>query len=494
MVIRFTKQKDTYADARQENLMKEKTNGISSHRGVIRFVKFLNVVIMTALFGSIWYLFLYGKVYTSFFFGDDIAIILLYAILYCLYGRTYEGFLISYSRISQMLYSQMLALCMSDFLMLVLTFFMVRDVYSPLPYILLLGLQTAAAAGWCVAAHRWYFRTFPPKKTIIIWDMRKGLKRLIAEKGLDRKFEVIADYQAYETCKNPDVLSEADCVFIIGVHSHQRNKIIKYCEENHIVSFIIPRVGDVLMGSAKQVHLFHLPMLRLQRYNPPPEYLAVKRIFDVVVSIIGLVILSPVYLFFAIWIRKEDGGPVLYKQVRLTKDGKQFYVLKFRSMRVDAEKDGVARLSTGENDGRITRVGKIMRAHRIDELPQLINILKGDMSIVGPRPERPEIAAQYERELPEFRLRLQCKCGLTGYAQVYGKYNTMPYDKLLMDLMYIANASVAQDLSIIFATVKILFTRESTEGVEAGRETAQAEINPKPEDMPAGRLNQSRAV
>lgn len=139
---------------------------------------------------------------------------------------------------------------------------------------------------------------------------------------------------------------------------------------------------------------------------------------------------------------------------------------------MDAEKDGVARLSTGEKDDRITRVGRFIRACRMDELPQLFNILRGDMSIVGPRPERPEIAEQYEKELPEFRLRLQCKCGLTGLAQYAGKYNSTPYDKLLMDLMYIAKPSLAEDFRICLATVKILFMKESTEGVEEGSMTA----------------------
>ena len=148
-------------------------------------------------------------------------------------------------------------------------------------------------------------------------------------------------------------------------------------------------------------------------------------------------------------------------------------------MRTDAEKDGVARLSTGDNDDRITKVGKFIRKVRIDELPQLFNILAGDLTIVGPRAERPEIAKEYQEELPEFELRLQAKAGLTGYAQVYGKYNTTPYDKLLMDLMYIANASIFEDLRIIFATVKILFMPDSTEGVEVGQVTALGGNNPE---------------
>ena len=176
----------------------------------------------------------------------------------------------------------------------------------------------------------------------------------------------------------------------------------------------------------------------------------------------------------AIAIKSYDKGPVLYKQKRLTKDSKIFTIYKFRSMRTDAEKDGVARLSTGDNDDRITPIGKFIRKLRIDELPQLFNIFLGDMSVVGPRPERPEIAQQYEEMLPEFKLRLQVKAGLTGYAQVYGKYNTTPYNKLQMDLMYINKISLITDIRLIFATVKILFMKESTEGVQEGQRTAAA--------------------
>ena len=217
-------------------------------------------------------------------------------------------------------------------------------------------------------------------------------------------------------------------------------------------------------------------MLRVGRYHPSPVYLVLKRGFDILASGIATVLLSPVFAVTAIAIKRYDGGPVFYKQKRLTKDGEIFEVLKFRSMRVDAEKDGVARLSTGDKDDRITPVGRVIRKVRIDELPQLLNILKGDMTICGPRPERPEIAEQYEQELPEFRLRLQAKAGLTGYAQVYGKYNTTPYDKLMMDLMYMAHPSFLQDLQIMFATVKILFMKESTEGVSEGQTTAEQNI------------------
>ena len=190
----------------------------------------------------------------------------------------------------------------------------------------------------------------------------------------------------------------------------------------------------------------------------------------IVLSLLAIIVTSPFMAIAALAIWSYDRGPVLYKQVRLTKDGRTFEILKLRSMIVDAEKGG-ARLA-GEHDDRITPVGRIIRAIRFDELPQIFNILKGDMSIVGPRPERPEIAAQYEQEMPAFSLRLQVKAGLTGMAQVYGKYNTEPRDKLKMDLMYINDMSLMQDLKLIFATVRILFMKDSTEGVQQGQVTA----------------------
>ena len=268
------------------------------------------------------------------------------------------------------------------------------------------------------------------------------------------------------------MIDDMEVVFLSGIHSHDRNFILKYCLYENKQVYVIPRIGDVIMSSAKQMHMFHLPIMRVQRYNPRPGYLFLKRVFDIVASLLGLIILSPVFLITAIAIKATDKGPVFYKQERLTKNGKRFMIHKFRSMRVDAEKDGVARLSSGENDSRITPVGRFIRKCRIDELPQLIDILVGNLSVVGPRPERPEIAEEYMKEIPEFQLRLQAKAGLTGYAQVYGKYNTTPYDKLQMDLMYIAHPSFAEDIRICFATFKILFTSDSTEGVAAGQTTA----------------------
>jgi len=341
-------------------------------------------------------------------------------------------------------------------------------------------LQFMLIVFWSVAAHQWYFHVFPPKKTVVILGQGQNVDTLVKQYGMDVHFDVRSVVSVDDALANlPGILQGAEVVFCCGLHSHNRNIITKYCVAHKIGTYVIPRIGDVIMDSAKKVHLFHLPMMSVQRYNPSPEYLFFKRLFDIVLSLVALVMFSPIMVCVAAAIKYTDGGDIFYRQKRLTKDGKVFSVLKFRSMRMDAEKDGVARLSTGENDPRVTRVGRFIRAVRFDELPQLLNILQGDMSIVGPRPERPEISAQYAKEMPEWNLRLQAKCGLTGYAQVYGQYNTTPYDKLLLDLMYIARPSLFEDFKIIFATVKILFMKESTEGVAEGQVTADV----KPEGL-----------
>ena len=439
----------------------------TTYRAVLRCVKVLNPALMTAAA-----LFCWCRCYTDTGWSQTGALVgLVYCLLYMTYGRIYESFLISLVRITEMVYSQALALLMSDGILYLVLSLMERRLVKVLPMLVLFAAQLGISVLWCVCAHKWYFATFAPKRTAVIHDRGRDVGELIGTYGLSKKFEVCRT-ATLEACLegNFAVLEGMQTVFLCGISSHDRNLILKQCVEKGITVYVLPKIGDIIMSGAKQMHLFHLPFLRVGRYDPAPEYLFLKRLFDVVVSGCALIVLSPVMLLVG-WAVRRDGGPAFYRQCRLTKDGKRFDVLKFRSMRVDAEKDGKARLASA-NDDRITPVGHFIRKVRIDELPQLINILRGDMSIVGPRPERPEIAAEYEKELPEFSLRLQAKAGLTGYAQVYGKYNTTPYDKLQMDLMYIANPSFWEDLRIIFATIKILFLPESTEGVAEGQETA----------------------
>ena len=238
-----------------------------------------------------------------------------------------------------------------------------------------------------------------------------------------------------------------------------------------IIIAVTSIIGDVIIKGSDPLHLFDTPIFLTREYSLKVEQRFFKRIIDIVCALILMVITSPVMLITAIIIKCYDGGPVLYKQVRCTQGAREFKIMKFRSMRVDAEKDGVARLAT-KNDSRITPIGRFIRAVRIDELPQLFNILKGDMSFIGPRPERPEIIRQYMEEMPEFAFRMKVKAGLAGYAQVYGKYNTTPYDKLKLDLSYIENYSVWLDIKLMLLTLKILVTPEATEGVDENQTTA----------------------
>lgn len=435
--------------------------------------KVVNPILLTLPFLGVWFLYYAARTASPYYYWGNWVVVALFFVLYILFCRIYDGFLISINRISEIVYSQALSSVISDFLLYVVICLLSKRLVNPLPLFGALVVQVLLSGLWAYCAHRWYFSKFPAKRTAVIYDVREGLERLVEEYGLEKKFKIQIAMNVQQALANKELLNQMETVFLSGIHSHDRNILLKYCVEKDINVYVIPRIGDVLMSGAQSMHMFHLPILQVGRYHPSPVYLFLKRGFDILASGIATVILSPVFLAAAIAIKRYDGGPVFYKQQRLTKDGKIFEVLKFRSMRVDAEKDGVARLSTGDKDDRITPVGRFIRKVRIDELPQLLNILKGDMTICGPRPERPEIAAQYEEDLPEFRLRLQAKAGLTGYAQVYGKYNTTPYDKLVMDLMYIAHPSFLQDLQIMFATVKILFMKESTEGVEQGQMTAQ---------------------
>lgn len=258
-------------------------------------------------------------------------------------------------------------------------------------------------------------------------------------------------------------IEKYDAVLINDIPSEMRNKILKYCFEKDIRVYFTPKISDIMVKRAEELNLFDTPLYLERNLGLTLVQKAVKRFFDILISIIMLVVTSPIMIITAICIKIEDGGPVFFTQERCTINRKIFRIYKFRSMIVDAEADGVSR-PAGANDERITRVGKVIRATRIDELPQLLNIVKGDMSLVGPRPERIEHVDKYCEKVPEFAYRLKVKGGLTGYAQVYGKYNTSAYDKLKLDLIYIENYSLLLDLKIVFMTLKVIFMKESTEG------------------------------
>ena len=193
------------------------------------------------------------------------------------------------------------------------------------------------------------------------------------------------------------------------------------------------------------------------------EQRVIKRVMDIVLSLVLGILSAPIWLISMIVVKAHDGGPILFKQERATINGKKFMVYKLRTMKVDAEIR-----SASKDDDRITKPGKILRKLRIDELPQLLNVLKGDMTFVGPRPEMLKNVIAYTQDLPEFKYRLRMKAGLTGYAQIAGKYNTTPKDKLIMDMMYIEQFSILRDIQLILQTAIVLLKKDSTEGFANG--------------------------
>lgn len=428
------------------------------------------------LFQWLWFKYYANNLYIPFVVKGHIAVVFVFVFVYGFFAKMYGGFDLKTTRAFLVFYSNVVASVVTGFVMFVIIWLMNRKMPSFPPLILGMVLWSFAAFAWAKPAVMITSKVYPPARTVIIYDnefaFRKGLSIC---KQVPRRFNVVDTISANE---NEVIMvhklkaAKTEAVMLCGIHSSKRNDILKFCINANIPTYIRPNIGDFLVNSAKSMQLANLPILLSERSAQSPIYSLGKRAFDIVFALFFLVILSPVYLITALSIKGYDKGPVLYSQIRLTKDGREFKIYKFRSMKVDAEKESGARLAA-ENDSRITPVGKIIRATRIDELPQMINILKGDMSVVGPRPERPELAAEYERTMPEFSLRLQVKAGLTGYAQVHGKYNTSPYDKLQMDLMYIAKQSFATDLMICMETLKVIFMPDSTEGIAEDETTAE---------------------
>lgn len=308
----------------------------------------------------------------------------------------------------------------------------------------------------------------PPEKMLIIYGSHLATEIVYKMSQLEDRYvisESASVDEGYE--KLVQRIDKFDSLIICDVPARLRNDILKYAYQQNKNIYVIPKISDIVIRSASDITYFDSPIMKCNANGLTIEQRAVKRIIDIVCSLLALIVLSPVFLVISLAIKLYDRGPVFYKQLRCSKDLKPFYILKFRSMVVDAEKNGPQ--PAVDNDSRITPVGKIIRALRIDELPQIINILKGEMSIVGPRPERIEHVEKYSKDIPEFVCRYKVKGGLTGYAQVFGKYNTSAYNKLKMDLIYIQNYSLALDFKLILMTVKILFQKESTEGFKTDR-------------------------
>jgi len=440
------------------------------HDVAVRSVKLLNIILICLPVAYIWLTYYSEQIYGgSFGLVGTYGIVAAYIIMYSVFVRIYDAFQISQTSASELFISQLIAIALTDAVFFFLLIALLRDMPEMLRLVICALIQIIISLSWSLIVSWWYFKAFKKRKAVIIYDSIHNLNEIAKHSQFNRCFDLIGAYDideiesATDEEKNKWLISkikEAQAVFIMETHSHERNIIVKYCVEHDISCYNEPKIGDILLMSSKQFNMYNLPMGLVERYSPTPEYMLFKRMSDIVLAGITLIIMSPVMAISALVIRISDGGPVIYKQKRLTRNGRVFDIYKFRSMKTDAEVNTGAVISSGQGDPRVTGFGRFMRKVRIDELPQLVNIIKGDMSLVGPRPERPEIAERYTKELHEFDLRLQMRAGLTGYAQVYGRYDSDPYDKLCMDLYYISHAGFTEDLRILLATVKRILVKE----------------------------------
>jgi len=435
---------------------------------------FVMWAVQVAAFAYVWYqIYVPGiAVEDRFWDRGNWAVVGMYGLILFFFTQVFGGYRIGYNRITEMVLSNFIAVICSN----VVEYFqlcMILNDYVPVqPLAVLLVAELIFILPYVYMVRRIYVQMYPPRKMLVVYgdySPENFISKINTRKdkydvcgtvsytiGYEKLFKMIHRYQG---------------VIIVDVPAQIRNDIMKYCYQESIRTYVAPKISDVILRGAEDIHMFDTPLLLSRNQGLMITQRFWKRTMDIVLSLIGLAIVAPFMIITAVIIKLTDGGPVFYTQERLTRDGKVFKILKFRSMRSDSEDQSGARLAMKDDD-RVTPIGKFIRRIHFDEIPQILNILKGDMSIVGPRPERQEIQEQYTESIPEFPLRLKVKAGLTGYAQVYGRYNTTPYDKVKMDIAYIENYSLWMDIRLIMMTLKVLFQKENSEGVDSNQTTA----------------------
>ena len=325
---------------------------------------------------------------------------------------------------------------------------------------------------WQYVMHKIEVKYLPIPTVFIIAgkEEQEKLKTKIRKTyGLEKSTLKFADLDSKNKLNEAETINQITACDIVLIGEslpvEQKEHILRLANEKMKMVILVPTLYEISCSKMYLWQIDDLPTQRVSRMLLTLEQRALKRMLDIVVAALAVLILWPVMLITAIIVKLDSPGPAIYSQIRVGRFGKEFKVHKFRSMRQDAEaKTGP--VLAGENDPRITKFGHFMRATRLDELPQLFNVLKGEMSIVGPRPERPFFVEQFIKEKPEYAYRHNVKPGITGLAQIAGKYNTTAYDKLVYDLIYIQNVSVVNDLILMLQTLKVLITKESTEGVK----------------------------
>lgn len=422
----------------------------------------VNISLLTAAFALVWYLCYSKEIVLPFYRKGNWMVIGIYAVITIIFNKVYGSYDVGYLKKTEAFYSQIISVFVVNTIEYCQISVIGRDFMHFMPIVFLTMLDIIIVLTWTLLYGALYKKLYPPRKMIIVYGSKNASNLVMKMCRREDKYiiaESISDDKDFEVIKQK--IDEYNGVIMYDLHDTFRNDILKYCFDTSKRVYLAPKISDIIIRGADEINLFDTPLLLCRNDGLAFESRVAKRIFDVVFSLILIPFLAPFMLIAAIAVKMYDKGPVIYKQERLTINGKRFFVYKFRSMITDAEKDGVARLACDDDD-RITPVGAFLRKCRLDELPQIFNILKGDMSFVGPRPERPELAEEYEKEMQEFSFRLTVKAGLTGYAQIMGKYDTTPYDKLKMDLMYIEKFSMLNDIKIILMTIKTMIFPGST--------------------------------
>ena len=440
-----------------------------------KLISFIAVAVMllfhTATFGWIWYNVYLSLLPIPYFRRGNYVIILLFVVFLIASNQVFGGLRLGYYKVLDSIVGRTLSLFTSYGAMYLVVCLISYQLVPPAHMLYAIAVGFTFNILWTWFSNRIYYRINPPRQMLLIHGDRDFDEVYTKISSRSEKYEIVKRIHcnAGEE-KLKQVMLKHEAVILHDLSASLRNHLIKYCYENSIRVYVTPKLYDILIRGASDMDLFDTPFLLMRNRGLSPWQAFVKRCMDLFISITCLIITSPIMLFIVIFMKCFDKGPVFYHQTRLTLNGKQFEIYKFRSMRVDAEKDSIRLMS--QDDNRITPLGRILRRTHLDELPQLFNIIKGDMSFVGPRPERPEIAELYMTEIPEFSYRLKMKAGLTGYAQVYGKYNSSPYDKLKLDLTYIQNYSVFLDIKLLLLTGKTLFIPDHAEGVSSAFKTA----------------------
>ena len=440
-------------------------NFIKFRKTVMLSIKILLVAAITLGFIETWNS---SYVDTLFSKNGNYVVIFSYVLIFVTFSSLYGAFNIGVSRLHETIYSFSLAVVFTNFVMYLELSLIARELVAVPPMLVGIVYQIIVVFAGSYCANTIYFKLYSARRMVAIFsDEQTGFELINKMSRISKRFRIECGVNAKTTdiADIKKLIDRYEAVVICDIDKNIEKEIFSYCYTKGKRTYLLPAITDIIINNSYKIQISDTPVLMSRNRGLSIEQSIIKRIMDIIISAIGIIISSPIMLICAIAIKLEDGGPILFKQNRVTKDGKIFNVLKFRSMIVDAEKNGA--MKAVANDKRITKVGKIIRACRADELPQLFNVLLGDMSMVGPRPERIENVYEYSKKYPEFQLRQRVKAGLTGYAQLYGKYNTTPADKLNMDLIYIETYSLLQDIKLMILTVKILFMKESTEGFDA---------------------------